>query len=302
MSILAKFVEYSKNPTIETDYVIKNKVWEILKLISFLSVVSLFCSVIGDFVISYTLYDINSNLLNKIISNELTWMVFLGFCLEAPFSEELQFRLLLKPTFRNLLVSLWLGLSGFLYISILNSVGWNTLLGPIFTFLTLLIILYRIFSSNKRNQNSVVPQKYYKYLYYFSIFYFAFVHFNNYADNSIWFLLPILVLPQFIAGFSYSFIRMHFGIGWSILTHALENFVVIFPILICKEAASSIYESIKNSKQIIPDLVYTLPQNNQILYFFGVGVGSAFLLFGLFMSVLGIKKYLQYKKSQSYVQ
>ena len=302
MSILAKFIEYSKNPTIETNYVVKNKFWESLKLLSLSSMVGLTLSILIFSITSAFGYDQSRHLLNNIILTNPWWIVLFGSCIEAPFFEELQFRLWLRPNFRNVSVGLWMGLSGFLVIGSLFLFSGNEFVIPIFSFISFVIFAIWLLSSSKQNRKSIIPQKYFRYLYYFSILWFGFVHFFDYSDNSIWFLLPILILPQILGGFEYSFVRMHFGFKWSMLIHAISNFVILLPIVICREAAIEIYESISESKQIIPDLIYTLPLTNQFFYFSGVAISIIFILFGVYMSFLAIKEYLQYKKTQSYVE
>ena len=302
MSILAKFIEYSKNPTIETNYVVKNKFWEILKLSSVVSLISLVLSFIIQLVASFFGYDFNGHFLTSLVSTESSLYVFYLVCIQAPIIEELEFRLILRPNIRNIVVSVWLLLNELIFFNLFKAFEFNNLVPIIFYIINFLVLCYWLFERDSKKIKSTIAPKYYKHLYYLSIILFALGHFANYMDNSIWFLLPILVLPQFISGFSLSFIRMHFGLKWSILFHAVENFVIIFPILICKEAAIEIYESISDSKQIVPDLIYTLPLSNQFFYLSGVAISVIFILFGIYMSFLGIKEYFEYKKSLTYVE
>ncbi|WP_442265594.1 CPBP family intramembrane glutamic endopeptidase [Tenacibaculum sp. ZS6-P6] len=53
---------------------------------------------------------------------------------------------------------------------------------------------------------------------------FALVHLSNYTiTNNVLILAPILVAPQLVLGGYLGFLRVRFGLGWSILLHATYN-------------------------------------------------------------------------------
>jgi|TARA_B110000977_G_scaffold81145_1_gene108587 membrane protease YdiL (CAAX protease family) len=57
---------------------------------------------------------------------------------------------------------------------------------------------------------------------------FGFMHINNFeTTNSVLFLAPILVLPQILVGAYFGYIRVRFGLLWSILLHGSYNAVFI---------------------------------------------------------------------------
>lgn len=61
---------------------------------------------------------------------------------------------------------------------------------------------------------------------------FGYVHLFNFTINSTTMLLsPILVAPQLSAGLFFGFIRVRFGLLWSIGLHACYNFILIGPVL-----------------------------------------------------------------------
>lgn len=302
MSILAKFLEYSKNPTIETNYVVKNKFWEILKLLSVLLMMLIPYGFLIEFITGSFGFEVNNYFVKHLLSTQSSIFVFFLVCIQAPILEEIEFRLVLRPNIRNVVVSFWLLVNELIFFNLFQAFEFSYLIPIIFSVINFVVLCYWILEQDRKKIKSVLPSKYYKWLYYFTIFYFAFGHFANFTDNSKLFLLPILVLPHFIIGLGFSFVRMNFGLRWSIFMHFLNNFIAIIPILICKEAAIEIYESISESKQIIPDLVYTLPATNQFFYLTGVAISVIFILFGIYISFLTIKEYLQYKKTQSYVE
>ena len=76
---------------------------------------------------------------------------------------------------------------------------------------------------------------YFKYAYYLSVFLFAIVHiFNFEGGQEIYYLAPLLIAPQLIAGFFLGYIRVKFGLKWSILLHASFNTILIGPMLLMK--------------------------------------------------------------------
>ena len=53
---------------------------------------------------------------------------------------------------------------------------------------------------------------------------FGFIHITNYEiSTNVLLLSPILVLPQILLGFYLGFIRIRFGLLWSIALHAIYN-------------------------------------------------------------------------------
>ncbi len=63
---------------------------------------------------------------------------------------------------------------------------------------------------------------------------FAFIHILNFDSDAvpIW-LVPLIVLPQFVAGLFFGYIRVkNGGLLWSFALHALHNAVLITPVLL----------------------------------------------------------------------
>jgi membrane protease YdiL (CAAX protease family) len=75
----------------------------------------------------------------------------------------------------------------------------------------------------------------FKYAYYTSAILFGLVHLTNFeAFTSYYWLTPILVAPQVVAGFFLGYTRVKLGLGWSILLHACHNGILIAPPLLLK--------------------------------------------------------------------
>jgi membrane protease YdiL (CAAX protease family) len=64
---------------------------------------------------------------------------------------------------------------------------------------------------------------------------FGVIHISNFElSPQVWLLSPILVAPQISVGFLLGFIRVKFGLLWSIIMHACYNMVLIVPLLLLK--------------------------------------------------------------------
>lgn len=64
---------------------------------------------------------------------------------------------------------------------------------------------------------------------------FALVHLLNYTEGALAILLP-LVIPQFILGTIAAYVRVHYGLVWAMVLHALHNGFAIALALLAMEA------------------------------------------------------------------
>jgi len=69
----------------------------------------------------------------------------------------------------------------------------------------------------------------YKLLYWGSILFFGLAHGINFSFSNSWYLLfiPLLILPQILAGFILNYIRVKYGIKYSIEFHLLINLQIL---------------------------------------------------------------------------
>lgn len=75
--------------------------------------------------------------------------------------------------------------------------------------------------------------KFFPFIFYVLTLGFGFMHISNYEmtyQNLV--LSPILVSPQLAAGFLLGFTRVRFGLLYSIMLHALYNFILAGPIFV----------------------------------------------------------------------
>ncbi|SEB82846.1 hypothetical protein SAMN04489761_1893 [Tenacibaculum sp. MAR_2009_124] len=71
--------------------------------------------------------------------------------------------------------------------------------------------------------------RYFSFIFYSFSFLFGLVHITNYeVSTNVILLTPILIAPQFILGTYLGFIRVRFGLIWSILLHACYNAFFMF--------------------------------------------------------------------------
>lgn len=81
---------------------------------------------------------------------------------------------------------------------------------------------------NEKHINSLWV-KYYPYIFYSSSILFALWHIqalNINASNFVF--LPFAILPYFILGLFYAYVRVRYGLIWSIIMHILNNIPTIF--------------------------------------------------------------------------
>lgn len=142
--------------------------------------------------------------------------LFLGVIF-APILEEIRFRLFLKKNifYVFIFIAFWL-----LSLDKLPTYLAYTL-GVIIVVLIIFILLYWV---KVDNLLTILYRKYFPYIFYFSAIIFALFHLNNFKTLAIpiW-IIPLLVLPQFIMGLVFGYIRIKNGLLWSILTHSLYN-------------------------------------------------------------------------------
>jgi len=81
---------------------------------------------------------------------------------------------------------------------------------------------------------------YFPWIFYGLTLAFALVHLSNYPNIlEIWPLAPLLISPQLNIGIFLGFIRIRYGLLWSVLFHAVYNSVVLGPILLLHELGIS---------------------------------------------------------------
>lgn len=154
----------------------------------------------------------------KIFQN--SWAMLLAIVLVAPILEELIFRGILR--FNVFLISIWGGL-------LLGTIGWNLLPLPfskIAVFIAFLAPAGFYFLIDKRRRFvKLFYKKHFAVLFHVVAFTFGIVHLANYANISNYLAALPLVSFQIVLGYSLGFVRMKFGLRYSILMHTIWNLI-----------------------------------------------------------------------------
>jgi membrane protease YdiL (CAAX protease family) len=313
-SLISSFIGYLKKP----DYFLAfeqasffKKLSDIFKYWSLGLFVAVFTGIVSAIFLDNIGVDDTQNLLEEFFSNNTAWLIVFIVFLWGPFTEEMIFRLFLRyspyrfglflsflsiilldslmslfPLLENLTTTMIvsLGIIWFLILILLLSIITGLLLGKI-------IELSKISSKLER-----IYQNYFPVIFYLSTIIFAFIHIFNYANfRGLFIALPLLVAPQFLLGLLLSYIRMRYGISWSIFYHILHNSLAALPIIFYTQISSEALQIIEAT----PTGETPLITASEKIYLFLGGL-SAFLIFLIFLISFTklIKDHLSYLKQK----
>ena len=249
-SVLYVFFNFLKKP----DYNIEinkskfaKKLWDVFRLWALAAFVAVVVGLIFSKLVSSLGLDTDDNAVLDLFREAPIYLFVLSAFLWAPIFEETAFRLGLKfSPFR-------LGFAcSFLFIVFLDvlfvfnidlSKYFNWFLGDasrvmvILFYLILLIVpgiilgfLFKFLNKEKINK---FYQKKFFFLYYFSSIFFGIVHLFNYNNfKEAWYLMIFLATPQIIIGLILGFVRMRYGINWSMILHFIHNSLLSAPLII----------------------------------------------------------------------
>lgn len=113
-------------------------------------------------------------------------------------------------------------------------------LSPLHFFMFAVVLAPLIEESVFRGPLTLFKQpKYFKIAFYIFAITFGLVHITNYEmTTKILICSPILIAPQFFAGMYFGFIRVRFGLLWSIALHASYNAFLFLLYLLAKDAVT----------------------------------------------------------------
>ncbi|MEO1653568.1 MAG: CPBP family intramembrane glutamic endopeptidase [Bacteroidota bacterium] len=173
----------------------------------------------------------DSHKMDEVLKEFPPLMIFFYGALLAPVMEEIAFRLYLRFSPLNLMIS-------FLLLSLFfgTMLPTSLLYHPVFMVVALLLVLSFLFLFRKRIAQSLEHfwRKQWAYIYYFSALLFGFFHLSNYElpVYQLILLSPILVLPQILLGFILGYLRIKRGILAPICLHILHNTGLLIPFLL----------------------------------------------------------------------
>ena len=146
------------------------------------------------------LWDEDMHSLQKIFQEMEPVLIFLFAVIVAPLFEEVMFRLILK--FRSNFLILWS-----IHIGVALHLGQK-----------------RSLLKTARK----VWDKFYGWIFYLMAVAFGLMHIMNFEPSlNIYLLAPILVAPQILIGINLGYLRVRFGLIWSILFHAFYNGILM---------------------------------------------------------------------------
>ncbi len=146
------------------------------------------------------LWDEDMHSLQKIFQEMEPVLIFFFAVIMAPLLEEVMFRLILR--FRSNFLILWS-----IHIGVALHLGQK-----------------RSLLKTARK----VWDKFYGWIFYLMTMAFGLMHIMNFEPSlNIYLLAPILVAPQILIGINLGYLRVRFGLIWSILFHAFYNGVLM---------------------------------------------------------------------------
>jgi hypothetical protein len=287
------------------------KIWDIIRIWA-LSLVFLFISsMIIGIVINYLTPDVENNMgadfAELLTKGDGVWQMFLNYSILIfitvilpPLLEETMFRLPQRYSPFSISFSLAV-IIFFLFNLILGLLNQNDLLSESFISLIkanpylyysiwliigLLIAIGLGFILKKFANQAKIKRFYQKY--FFLIFYsttllFGLAHVLNWENIAdVWYLTPLLVIPQIIIGSFLGFIRMKFGFIYAMLYHGLHNGMLVFPFLIIPSLISKDYLQLishENPEQFLEKLENPDGSILLIILFFIIFFLSILLIF-----------------------
>ncbi|MDD5626663.1 MAG: CPBP family glutamic-type intramembrane protease [Patescibacteria group bacterium] len=247
-SLLASFLHFIIHPSYQIRLIQKKtraKFWDVFKLWSFAILIAMVLGIVITVLLNLAGYDEKNHLLTQFILERKIFLLFLFAAFWAPLAEEMTFRLGLRYSPYKLgfsLVFLLMLVCDYLFSRVFKLLppwvfdltSWR---GLVFYFSFILIVGFLLSSVLKKFVKQSRAEKFYarnfQWIYYGSSLIFASLHIFNYTKLSqIWFLIPLLVTPQFFLGLVLGFVRIRYGFSWAVLNHFIHNALSLLPLLI----------------------------------------------------------------------
>jgi len=89
-----------------------------------------------------------------------------------------------------------------------------------------LLLFFFIMIRSSWEQWEMKVDNYYPHIFFFVAGIFGFIHIYNYNESAFsWWMVPILIMPQFILALFLGFVRLRVGFWACIYMHALNNLI-----------------------------------------------------------------------------
>jgi len=197
---------FLKNPKDEQD-IDQSKQNKVKKLFSLLVIdipIMVLLSILINYFAKLGWVEIENHQVKLLLDLAPVWLVFLLAVIIIPFIEEIIFRLFLRFR-RNYFLQ----------------------------------IIISIFPKTKTPILGFWKNKF-SFVFYLSAIFFALIHTTNFGSNNpIFYLIPILVLPQFIMGLFLGYLRVRYNFMLGYLMHAIHNAIFITVALLSMEETAN---------------------------------------------------------------
>lgn len=150
---------------------------------------------------------------------ESRWLLLAGALFLGPLMEEITFRMQLRYLWTNLIFLAFI--CGAL-LSTWTGTQWAYLVSP--PVFVLLYVLYRFNLAGSISRKHQFRKKYFPFYFHFTAISFAYFHWGNFSSEAA--LLPfglIYTLPQLACGLLFGYVRMRYGLLYSIVLHCCYN-------------------------------------------------------------------------------
>jgi hypothetical protein len=166
----------------------------------------------------------NLNLNENVVSQPRTIVKILFVCLLGPIIEELAFRLPLSTNKNYLLLSIpFITFLIFIYLKKKSSID----VSLIFSFLIIIVLFCMVIKLNFFKDNIFI-------LTHILTLLFAIMHWNNtknLTEVNYFFRFILFIIPMLISGYFLAFLRLKYGLWWSIVTHCIHNLIFTLPVI-----------------------------------------------------------------------
>lgn len=171
---------------------------------------------------------LDSNNLDALLTDMNALWLFFVVAIAVPLAEECVFRLPLRPYRMNLALS-----ASLLIWFAIPLAGLPRSFSIVCAAILVSLSVY-FWLKDRRTKTRVLQSFYSQHsllIFYCSVGLFGIVHITNY-DLRVWFLLPMLVMPQLILGLLLGFVRLRYGFGWTFFLHGFHNGCVFLPFVL----------------------------------------------------------------------
>ncbi len=226
--LIKEIFNYIKNPVpyIKSKEKLGGKIKFILISSLIVLILNVLFALISMLLRFYGIIDAVNNIHEMKIDENILFMIILG-----PLLEEVSFRLYLnwKIPFiitSSTLIGLGFFCKEYLHTGILSPDNWTNKI----LFIVGSVFLFSILCFAFKTEIEKFGMKFFKFIFYFSILLFGFLHIQNYTVNvnpKTILLIPLLIMPQLLGGLNSAYIRIKYGILWSYFAHALLNSVAV---------------------------------------------------------------------------